>query len=110
MITVNVPELDLNDDFLIESVNIKDYGGRINRYKINAVSGEALGGWLDFFNSLARQSQNLRLYDDEQVGILRENAETINVSDAAETDNTGKPESRTDLARADFGETDWVHP
>ena len=45
-----------------------------------------------------------------KVGILRENAETINVSDAAETDNTGKPESRTDLARADFGETDWVHP
>lgn len=110
LIAVNIPELDLTDDFLIESVNIKDYGGRINRYKINAVSGEALGGWLDFFNSLARQSQNLRLYDDEQVGILRENAETINVSDAAETDNTGKPESRTDLARADFGETDWVHP
>ena len=109
LITVNVPELDLNDDFLIESVNIKDVGGVLNRYKISAVSGEALGGWLDFFNSLARQTQNLRVFDEDQVIVLKTISDQIDITDDATLFSSGMPESRTDSARTDFSETDWVH-
>ena len=110
LLTVNIPTLDLDDDFLIESVRFSDYGGVLNRYKVHAVSGEALGGWLDFFNSLARQTQNINIYDEDQVILLKTSTDTITLSDDATLFSTGKPESRTDLARADFSETDWVHP
>lgn len=109
LLTVNIPTLDLDDDFLIESVRFSDYGGVLNRYKVHAVSGEALGGWLDFFNSLARQTQNINLYDEDQVILLKTSTDTITLSDNATRFSTGKPESRTDLAKTDFSETDWVH-
>ena len=110
LLTVNIPEFELDDDFLIESVSIRDIGGIINRYKVSAVSGEALGGWLDFFNSLARQTQNINLYDEDQILLLKETSDTVELTDDATLYSTGKPESRTDLATTDFSETDWVHP
>jgi len=92
---------------------MRDMQGAVNRYTVTAVSGDALGGWLEWFSALARQAQKFVLYDEDRVEILKTAAETVIISDAAAEYDWGtaarKPESRVARAHADFAETDWVH-
>jgi len=53
----------------------------VNRYRVSAVSGDALGGWLEWFSALARQAQKFVLYDEDQVSMLREITDTVRVYD-----------------------------
>jgi hypothetical protein len=113
LLPVDIPAAGLGDNYLVESVSMRDMQGAVNRYTVTAVSGDALGGWLEWFSALARQAQKFVLYDEDQVGMLKTVAETVVVSDSREEYDWGttdrKPESRVGLARADFAETDWVH-
>jgi hypothetical protein len=113
LLPVRVATAGLDDNYLIESVNMRDVQGAVNRYQVTAVSGDALGGWLEWFSALARQAQKFVLYDEDQVMMLKIVTETVRVSDSAAEYDRGtvgrKPESRVGLARADFAETDWVH-
>ena len=113
LLPVDIPAAGLDDNYLIESVSMRDMQGAVNRYTVTAVSGDALGGWLEWFSALARQAQKFVLYDEDQVGMLKTAAETVIISDAAAEYDWGtaarKPESRVDRAHADFAETDWVH-
>ena len=113
LITIKFVSAGLNDYYLIESVNMRDLQGRINRYQVSAVSGDALGGWLEWFSALARQAQKFVLYDEDQVSMLREITDTVRVYDISIEDPLGtvdrKPESRVENACVGFSETDWVH-
>ena len=109
LIDINVPLFGIDDEFLIQSMRIRDDGGALTWYSIEAVSGDALGGWLDFFTALSRQAQKFVLFPEERVTVGEEMDETILVSDAVIMSDSGMPESRTDLARTDFSELDWVH-
>jgi len=113
LLPVDIPAAGLGDNYLVESVSMRDMQGAVNRYTVTAVSGDALGGWLEWFSALARQAQKFVLYDEDQVGMLKTVTDTVRVSDHAEEYDQGttdrKPESRVDRARADFAETDWVH-
>ena len=113
LITIKFVSAGLNDYYLIESVNMRDLQGRINRYQVSAVSGDALGGWLEWFSALARQAQKFVLYDEDQVSMLREITDTVRVYDISMELPLGtvdrKPESRVDNACVGFSETDWVH-
>lgn len=113
LLPVDIPAAGLGDNYLVESVSMRDMQGAVNRYTVTAVSGDALGGWLEWFSALARQAQKFVLYDEDQVGMLKTAAETVIISDAAAEYDWGtaarKPESRVGLAHVDFSETDWVH-
>jgi len=113
LITIKFVSAGLNDYYLIESVNMRDLQGRINRYQVSAVSGDALGGWLEWFSALARQAQKFVLYDEDQVSMLREITDTVRVYDISLEEPLGtvdrKPESRVENACVGFSETDWVH-
>jgi len=113
LITIKFVSAGLNDYYLIESVNMRDLQGRINRYQVSAVSGDALGGWLEWFSALARQAQKFVLYDEDQVSMLREITDTVRVYDISLEYPLGtvdrKPESRVENACVGFSETDWVH-
>jgi hypothetical protein len=109
LIDINVPLFGIDDEFLIQSIRIRDDGGALTWYSIEAVSGDALGGWLDFFTALSRQAQKFVLFPEEQVTVGEELDETVLVSDAVVMSDSGMPESRTDLAHTDFSELDWVH-
>ena len=113
LITIKFVSAGLNDYYLIESVNMRDLQGRINRYQVSAVSGDALGGWLEWFSALARQAQKFVLYDEDQVSMLREITDTVRVYDISLEDPLGTvdrmPESRVENACVGFSETDWVH-
>jgi len=110
LITIKFVSAGLNDYYLIESVNMRDLQGRINRYQVSAVSGDALGGWLEWFSALARQAQKFVLYDEDQVSMLREITDTVRVYDISLEEPLGtvdrKPESRVDNACVGFSETD----
>ncbi|HHY08301.1 MAG TPA: hypothetical protein GX530_07225, partial [Corynebacteriales bacterium] len=113
LITIKFVSAGLNDYYLIESVNMRDLQGRINRYRVSAVSGDALGGWLEWFSALARQAQKFVLYDEDQVSMLREITDTVRVYDISIEVPLGTvdriPESRVEKACVGFSETDWVH-
>ena len=113
LITIKFVSAGLNDYYLIESVNMRDLQGRINRYRVSAVSGDALGGWLEWFSALARQAQKFVLYDEDQVSMLREITDTVRVYDISMEYLLGTvdriPESRVENACVGFSETDWVH-
>jgi len=113
LITIKFVSAGLNDYYLIESVNMRDLQGRINRYTVTAVSGDALGGWLEWFSALARQAQKFVLYDEDQVSMLREITDTVRVYDISLEYPWGTvdriPESRVGNACVGFSETDWVH-
>jgi len=113
ILTATVPAVGLDGDYLIESVSLRDVQGAVNRYQVAGVSGDALGGWLDWFTALARQTQRFVLYDEDQVGLLKTAEETVLVTDAAIEYDWGtvgrKPESRTNKAQTNFSETNWVH-
>ena len=107
LLPVDIGMYDLSGNYLIESVSVRDEAGIINRYKVNAVSNESLSDWLDFFNSLSRQTQKLTLYDETKVSLLESPTDGVITSDSA-TETNGKPDSYTDSAHTDFSETDWI--
>jgi len=107
LLSIDIPGYDLSGNYLIESVDLNDYGGVLNRYDVSAVSGEPLGDWLDWFSRISRQGQKFRLYDEDIVNVLEYPTEGLIFEDAA-TETHGQPESRADHARTDFSETDWV--
>jgi hypothetical protein len=113
LLSVDIPAAGLGDNYLVESVSMRDMQGAVNRYTVTAVSGDALGGWLEWFSALARQAQKFVLYDEDQVGMLKMAADTVLVTDSAEEFDWGtvdrKPESRTNKAQTNFSETNWVH-
>ena len=113
LLSVKISTVGVDDDYLIESISMRDVQGTINRYRVTAVSGDALGGWLEWFSALARQAQKFVLYDEDQVTMLKLASDSVLVSDSATEYDHGTvdrmPESRVGLARADFSETDWVH-
>jgi hypothetical protein len=113
LLPVDIPAAGLGDNYLVESVNMRDLQGRINRYRVSAVSGDALGGWLEWFSALARQAQKFVLYDEDQVSMLREITDTVRVYDISMEYQLGTvdriPESRVENACVGFSETDWVH-
>lgn len=107
LITIDINMYGVSGDYLIEAVSVRDEEGIINRYKINTVLNESLSDWLDFFNTLSRQTQKLSLYDETKVNILETPTDGVVASDSA-TETHGKPDSYTDSAHTDFSETDWV--
>ena len=114
LLPVDIPAAGLGDNYLVESVSMRDMQGAVNRYTVTAVSGDALGGWLEFFSALARQAQKFVLYDEDQVGMLKVVVDTVIVTDSAVEYDWGtvnrKPESRTNKAQTNFSETNWVDP
>ncbi len=113
LLPVDIPAAGLDDNYLVESVGMRDVQGAVNRYTVTAVSGDALGGWLEWFSALARQAQKFVLYDEDQVSMLREITDTVRVYDISLEYQLGTvdriPESRVDNACVGFSETDWVH-
>jgi hypothetical protein len=113
LLPVDIPAAGLGDNYLVESVNMRDVQGRDQPVSVSAVSGDALGGWLEWFSALARQAQKFVLYDEDQVSMLREITDTVRVYDISMEYQLGTvdriPESRVENACVGFSETDWVH-
>lgn len=71
LLPISLPEYRLNDEFLIRSVEAKPFNDDFIVYAIEAVDGEDVGGWGNFFKWLARA---------DQTYVIRENEVLIRVA------------------------------
>ncbi len=101
--TIQIAKHNLNGSFLIESVSVKDISGKFLRYEVKAVSGERIGGWVDFFKSLIRGKEKLSRRENEVVTLLREQTDAITCADSL-TPVSASPERRAGYAVAGFSE------
>ncbi|MFA7121635.1 MAG: hypothetical protein WC277_09145 [Bacilli bacterium] len=103
LISITVPVHDLDGDYLIERVTSQDVGGKLYRYAVQALSGESLGGWLNWFKKLATASRKKVIRENEVVLLLRTVEDTIVVSDALSVVSEA-PETRVGYGRIGFME------
>lgn len=83
LLPIALTEENLNDDFLVTSVKAKtiDSAG-ILRWIVEAVSGEYLGGWVDFFRKLEKRGKKFTIRADEVVNFGRDAFETLILGDS----------------------------
>jgi len=84
-------------------VTSQDVGGKLYRYAVQALSGESLGGWLNWFKKLATASRKKVIRENEVVLLLRTVEDTIVMSDALAV-TSGAPETRVSYGRIGFME------
>ncbi len=94
LLSINVPVHGISGgDYLIESVSLRDVGGKMFRYSVKALSGESLGGWLKWFAKLANAAQIHTIRENETVNKLRSFRDGVVCSDSFSI-GTETPETR----------------
>lgn len=88
--TVNLPEYELQGEFLITNVTLSFVGynddqDEVYGYNVDAVSGEFLGGWSDFFKRLAKRGRPLSIRENDTVLLIRERVDVISITDTVGT-------------------------
>ena len=74
IITLNEPKVEIDGEYLIESLNIIE-DGEIFRYSYNLASGEALGSWVEFFRKLSQDATDFTINDNEVLVVLSKTIE-----------------------------------
>ena len=74
LISVNIPEKNIVDDFLIESVNVREDSG-VLLYDVKALDGSVLGGWEQVFKGLLQGGRKLVIRENEVLILLNKISE-----------------------------------
>jgi hypothetical protein len=90
LLSVNVSAHNLAGSFLIDSVSAVDVGGAYLRYQVQALSGESLGSWEDFFAQLVTAGQTYVIRDNEVLLLLRSLPDALVLADTL-TSTTAPP-------------------
>ena len=107
--------------WLIDSVSARDRFGSSLVWDIEALDGESVGGWVQFFGALAAAGSVVEFRENEVIILLRVQVEAVTAADVLTTPNgdaaqaanaldanlsitAGTPENRADFARADLSE------
>lgn len=85
LIDINLPDENVNAQFLIDKVTAQDDQEVIVNYQVTALSGEHLGSWVDFFRRLATYGRPFVLRENEVLLLLRQSTDAINVADSFNT-------------------------
>lgn len=104
LITINLTAHSLNSTYLIRRVEAEDLDGTKMRWSVEALSGESLGGWVDFFQKLAEQGRKFVINENEVLLLMRSQFDNLICSDTFQTPTTGSAENRAGFALADFAE------
>ncbi len=86
LLTINLPDYDINDEFLITSVQVKPFNDEYILYSIEAVDGDDVGGWENFFKQLAKASKTY---------VIRENEVLIRLATQSERFGFGEHQDYT---------------
>ncbi len=103
LITINVTAHNLSSQFLIDSVQAQDMAGQFLRYRVRALDGERLGGWVEFFQKLAQAGRKFVIRENEVLILLRRFADAMVCGDSL-TVSSAAPESRVGYAAIGFSE------
>ena len=71
----------INGYYLIESAGIRAIGDGKVEYSIKLISGESVGGWVQFFNDLLKGQRDFVIRENEVIVLLRNFQETIELDD-----------------------------
>jgi len=103
ILQVNLPTRGLEGEYLAQEVVLSRLGGDYWRYDVQAVSGETVGGWAQFFRKMATQGRAFVIRENEVLTKLKTMREILEVSETF-TKSTGAPESRVGYAMVGFSE------
>lgn len=73
---------DLSGTYLITSVEFADRSGLDFTYRVTAVDGEAVGGWVEFFRGLSLYGRRFTIRENEVLLVMRTLAETVTLTDS----------------------------
>ncbi|MFC3883749.1 hypothetical protein ACFOU2_09650 [Bacillus songklensis] len=77
LLPINRPDYDVNDEFLITSVEIKPFNDDFILYSIECVDGDDVGGWENFFKQLARSQKTYVIRENEVLIRLATQLERV---------------------------------
>jgi len=103
LLTVNEAKLQLSGQFLVQSVQANDIQGAWLRSSATCISGDAVGGWINFYQKLLAAKRETVVRDNEVLLHLRLLTETIAFTDVVLI-STAAPESRIGSALINYSE------
>lgn len=107
LIPIQVSKYGLDGEYLIDKITGNDVDGKFMRWTGTALSGERIGGWVEFFRSLALRQQGTlgteATSEMEVLSLVQTLSDTVKVSDPC-TATEGVRDTRADSAYADFCE------
>lgn len=119
--TITVSPHAVSGSWLIDSVSAQDRNGIDMVWTVEALDGENVGNWSDFFASLAQTKTRIEFRENEVIIYLRpvfervtcgdilttpsdEKTDAARAGDASLTSTTVTPENRAGYAQADLSE------
>jgi len=102
LIPLDIPELDLSGDYLIESVQTKDQNGLLV-YTVKALSGESLGGWVEFFRKMRQDKSQYLIRENEVLIKLKRLEDGVECNDSLSYTSAAS-ESRVGTALVGYSE------
>ena len=102
LIELTLAAHSLSGLYLIDSVQIEDVETATLRYRVRALSGESLGGWVNFFKALA-PGKTFVIRENEVLVLVRSYADGLTCSDTL-TASSAAPESRVGTATVGYSE------
>lgn len=76
LLRVVKPLFDIDDNFLIESVDVAAYGPDEIEYQVSALDGASIGGWEQFFKNIINTGRNFNISEDEVIVTVQSFDET----------------------------------
>ena len=93
----------VSGSWLVDSVSAIDRNGQDLVWTIEALDGESVGGWSEFFAVLTGMARQVEFRENEVIVLLRAISETVTLTDAL-TAVSAAPESRVGFAIVGYSE------
>jgi len=103
LVKIDVSAHGLNGTYLIQSVKINDFAKVGLRYSIRALSGENIGGWVNFFKKMVAAGKQYVIRENEVLIRITQFIDTVTASDTLIV-TSASPESRVGYALVGFSE------
>jgi hypothetical protein len=103
LVTIDIPTHNISGPWLIDSVSARDRFGRELVYTVEALDGENIGGWENFFDALAREGRVVEFRENEVIILLRTASEAVALTDSVIA-TPDAPESRVGFAIVGYSE------
>jgi hypothetical protein len=99
LLTVALPQHNIAEDFLIQSVRAQDVNGKFLRYSVSVIDGDAVGGWIAFYQRLTAARRESVQRDNELLLLLRSMPDVVTAGDSFSIDVPTAKETRIGLAQ-----------
>lgn len=82
IILVNLTSMDLDDSYLVKRLRWRLLDDNQFRLTASALSGDSVGGWVDYFRRLQQSRRKFVIRENEQVFLQRRTKDTVTVEDS----------------------------